>query len=781
MKKENFMKEENFMKKENFMKDVSLRWKEPAEKWNDAVPLGNGFLGAMVYGHTAREKIQFNDDSLWYGTYHDRTNPKAFEKLPEVRQLILDGQLKKAEEVMFRYMTGTPCNMRPYVTLGELDIALNQDRPFYSSWMQESQYDTYNSSLNLMSGIMEVEHAEDGIRFHRETFVSNPDQVFCYRIVSDKKSAIHLDVLMERCRCVDDKAPDERRPGKFLRGGAWPGSMTDSNRTVCGDTLLMEGHASDVAFSMGVKMVCDGVCQDAGSQLVAQDSSEVVLYVASATSNRFQDPARTVLERLEHAQRKGYEAIRADHEEDFRSYMDRCLIHVEGKPEIDQYFQFCRYLLVSGGREGSAALNLQGIWNCEFIPSWDSKYTININTQMNYWPVERANLSQLHMPLMDLLEKMHERGKEVARTMYGCRGMVCHHNTDFYGDCAPQDWYAAATFWPTGGAWLGLHIWDHFLYTRDVEFLRREYPILHDLALFFVDFLIEDKEGFLVTCPSLSPENRYVLPDGFDTPICAGPTMDNQILRALFRICEQAADILGIQDENREDFRKCAGRLRGNQIGSKEQILEWTEEYPEVMPGMPHVSHLWGVYPGAEINWRETPKLMEAARKSLELRMEHGAGADGWPLAWQICLFARFYDAQMTDRLIERMIRHSASRSLLNANGVFQIDGNLGALAGMLECLLQDHMGVDLLPALPASWKTGEVRGLRGQGGITVDLSWQNGTLREAAIESEATREIAIRGHDYKVLLEDKPVQVEPWEDGIRFVMEGQKRYRVIR
>jgi len=762
------------------MKDVYLTWKEPAEKWNDAVPLGNGFLGAMVYGHTAREKIQFNDDSLWDGTWQNRLNSKAFEKLPEVRRLILSGELKKAEEIMFRYMTASPCNMRAYVPLGELDIALNQCQPFQSSWMQESQYDTYSSSLNLMSGIMDVEHSQNGIHYRRETFISNPDQVFCYRLSSDRKAAICMDVLTERCRCVDVKVPDERRPGKFVRGGEWPGSKADSNRTVSPDTLLMTGHASDVEFAMGVRMVCDGICHDACSQLIAEGSSEVVLYVASATSNRYKDPIQAVIHKLDHAQQKGYEAIRKDHEKDFRSYMERCLLDVDGKPEAEQYFQFNRYLLVSGGREGSAALTLQGIWNAEFIPSWDSKYTININTQMNYWPVEKANLSELHLPLMELLEKMQEKGRQTAREMYGCRGMVCHHNTDFYGDCAPQDWYTAATFWPTGGAWLGLHIWDHYQYTHDTEFLRREYPILHDLALFFVDFLIEDQEGYLVTCPSLSPENRYILPDGFDTPICAGPTMDNQILRALFSICGQAADILGIRDENLKDFQECSKRLRTNRTGSKGQILEWTKEYPEVMPGMPHVSHLWAAYPGCEINWKETPELMDGVRKSLDIRIRNGAGKDGWPLAWQICLFARLYDPDMTDKLIDKMIRNSASRSLLNANGIFQIDGNFGALAGMLECLLQDHKGMVLLPALPSSWKKGRILGIRGRNGITADISWQDGKLEEAVIRTDIPQKITLCGQPYRILQEGSQVHTETLEDGTRFYMEARKAYRVL-
>lgn len=748
----------------------------PAQKWEDAIPMGNGFLGAMVYGHTAREKIGFNDDSLWYGTYQERTNPRALGVLEEVRRLIFAGDIKRAEEIMFQSMAASPCNMRHYVPLGELDLALNQHLPFLSSWMYESEYEEYASDLNLMEGILTITHRQRGVTYERKSFVSDPDRVFTCRLESSRPGAINLDVLLERCHTTDEKQPDGRRPGTYLRGGGWPGTLEDSNHTWPGQVILLEGRESDVSFVMGVKLVCDGVCEDAHTQLLARGCSHVTLYVASATSNRFSDPEKEVLRCLKAAADKGYEEIFKDHVRDFASRMRRCTLTLADKEREERYFQMGRYLLLSSGREGSAAMNLQGIWNADFTPSWDSKYTININTQMNYWPVDGANLSELYEPFLSLLERMREKGKKTARRMYGCRGMVCHHNTDYYGDCDPQDWYPAATFWPTGGAWLGLHIWEHYRFTLDRQWLRRGYGILHDLALFFVDFLVEDREGYLVTCPSLSPENRYILPDGYDTPVCAGPTMDHQILRALFQACLQADEILGVEDPEAEDFARCMARLRPNRIGSRGQLLEWDREYPELTPGMGHLSHLFGAYPGEEINWETTPEQMRAVKRSLKIRMENGAGADGWPLAWQICLWARIKDGEMTDELITRMEERSASRSLLNANGVFQIDGNLGALAGMLECLLQSHRGLDFLPALPISWREGSVKGIRARGDVTVDMDWREGALEKASIRSGMSHWQRILGGPYRIEMrkeDGNALEVKGGAEGLFWMEEG--------
>lgn len=767
-----------------------------ADRWFDALPMGNGRLGAMVYGHTAIERIQLNDDSLWYGEFIDRNNPSLKEKLSEIRKLVLSGDFYHAEELIMQYMVGTPQCMRHYTTLGELDIALNQHLPFANGWFPNSTgAENYCCDLDLMEGILNINHTQEGVNYTREMFISYPDQVMCIRFASDTPGKINLDVMMNRIELSDAVAMDERRPGKRVSAGRWGAPYVDLLRTVNGNTILMTGHESKVEFAAAVRIVCDGELLDPVSQLLVRNASEVILYVASSTSNRSDNPVNEVTARLNAAVKKGYDRIREDHVKDFYSLMGRCVLDLGTLPEktTDErlksirdgendpslaalYFQFGRYLIVSGGRENSAALNLQGIWNAEFTPMWDSKYTININLQMNYWPVEICNLSELHMPLMDLLEKMHEKGRETARVMYGMRGMVCHHNTDFYGDCAPQDMYMASTPWVTGSAWLGLHVWEHYLHTRDLNILKRMYPVLKDMALFYEDFLIE-VDGKLVTCPSVSPENRYILPDGYDTPICVGPAMDNQILREFFEALIKIQQILGVDTEMSGKLAEMIEKLPEDKVGSKGQLLEWDKEYPELTPGMGHISHLFACYPGKSINWRDTPELMKAVRKSIELRIENGAGDNAWPLAWFICIYARLMDGEMTDRLIQKMLANSATRSLLNANWVFQIDGNLGAVAGIAECLLQSHIALHFLPALPVSWKDGSVKGLVARGGHEVDMEWKDGKLSTAVVRPRFDGRIEVVGNNMKVTCDGVPVGTEKTEIGFAFEAVGGSSY----
>ncbi|GHU10288.1 hypothetical protein FACS1894151_09530 [Spirochaetia bacterium] len=389
---------------------------------------------------------------------------------------------------------------------------------------------------------------------------------------------------------------------------------------------------------------------------------------------------------------------------------------------------------------------------------------------MNYWPAEVTGLGETHESLFSLIATMVPRGRDTAKIMYGCRGTVCHHNTDFYGDCAPQDIYMASTQWVIGGAWMALHLWEHYRFTQDKEFLGKWLPVMKEYALFFVDFLSDDGKGHLVTNPSLSPENRYVMADGFDTPICAGPAMDNQVIRTLFTACIEADSILGLNDPLVKEFAAAAEKLPLNRIGSKGQLLEWMEEEKEMTPGMAHISHLWGAYPGDEINWKDTPELLAAVRRSLELRIEHGAGGGGWPLAWFICEAARFGDRNLTETFIHRMVSNTGTRNFFNGANVFQIDGNLGATAGVAEVLLQSHTGyLELLPALPPAWQEGSVTGLRGRGGHVVDLNWSEGKLTQAVITAGNGDYILCRGETLSVSSGGASVPVEKTEHGFRF------------
>lgn len=751
----------------------------PAMRWEDALPLGNGFLGAMVYGHTAMEKITLNEDSLWYGKYQDRINPRAAEHLREVQQLVLARKFAEAEEKMFSCMVSRPFNMRNYSTLGELDLALNQRNPFMMGWFPESDGEAYRSDLDMENGVLTICHTDRGVEYEREMFVSNPDRVLCIRFRSGGPG-MRLDIALNRCPFTDQKVADDRRPGKFVSAGVWGSSRCDSIRTEDGRRILMEGHEGETRFAVGLAVHTDGVLEDAGSRLIARDAREVVLYLSAATDNRTADWTGTVRRTLSDAEAQSYDAIRARHCADFSSYMKRCALTLAEDERAARYFTYGRYLLVSGGREHAAPLNLQGIWNHEFAPSWDSKYTVNINEQMNYWPVEVCNLSELHQPVFDQLARMQKTGSDCARRMYGCRGMMCHHNTDYYGDCGTQDMYAAAAFWQCGGAWLGLHIWEHYRYTLDLEFLRAYYPILDQLALFFVDFLIEDGEGHLVTCPSVSPENRFITEEGYDTPVCAGPAIDNQIIRALMRACLEGARLFGLENPNAPQYRRILEKLRPDGIDSKGRLLEWAREEKELTPGMSHVSHLWAVFPGDEINWRDTPELLDAARESLRVRKENGCNLAGWPGAWRIALCARFLDGREAGETIEGML-NGFGRSWLNVDPVFQIDGNLGLLAGMAECLLQSHLGIHLLPALPPKWKNGSAHGLRARGGAQVDLCWRDGRLAQALIRPAVSSVQRFVGDvPEKILARGKETAYARISGGFELEMAAGEEYRLL-
>ncbi|WP_051208647.1 glycoside hydrolase family 95 protein [Butyrivibrio sp. WCD3002] len=711
-----------------------LTFTEGADRWEDAIPVGNGYLGAMVYGHTSRDRIQLNEDSLWNGKGFDRINPKALEKLPEIRKLIFQRKFMEAERLMLSHMISSPSSMTNYSTLGELDISMNQEQAFPDRWFPESDAEKYKSELDMMNGILTISHEEKGISYKREVFASYKKRVLCVHIESDKEKAVNLDVALNRYPYRDVKVPDDRRPGKFLSGGIWAAPRCDRIYTESG-RLFMEGNEAGTKFGAGVCIVTDGTVEDCYSRLSVYDATEVTIYLAALTDNRAEDYKADIERFLDGALKNSYSEIKAEHIQDFSGFMERCYLDVTEDERASKYFSYGRYLFVSSSRVGSNAMNLQGIWNYEFAPSWDSKHTLNINQQMNYWPAEVCNLSDLHEPQFELLSKLEKNGEECARKMYGCRGMVCHHNTDFYGDCGTQDVYPAATFWVVGCAWLAMHIIEHYKYTLDKEFLREKYPLIRKTALFFVDFLIQDEEGYLVTNPSCSPENRFVTEEGYDTPLCAGPAMDNQIIRALMKAVLESADILEIDEPLKSDFENIISKLRPDGIDSMGRLLEWAKEEQELTPDMAHVSHLYAVYPGDDIT-ESTPELFEAAKKSLLYRIKSGANIKEWPGAWQLSLFARFKDSENTDKSLKYLLDHSLTKSYLNATGVFQIDANMGILAGMAECLIQSHDGITLLPALPVSWKNGEVHGLRARGDVTVSIKWENSRIVKATVTS---------------------------------------------
>ena len=773
-------------------KDLSLFYKEPAWKWPDALPIGNGKFGAMVFGQVRQERWQLNEDSVWYGEAQDRNPKDALKHLPALRSLLAQGRLREAEDLADMAFVATPESQRHFETLGLVNLLFPHT---------EDQVSNYERYLDLENATQGLAYTFEGVEHRRELFASYPANVIAAELSASQPGKVSFKFRIIRQSALPIQGvigqPISEMPPTGIDTNVYMDSVTVTNNCLVmkGSTggngvrfclvasVTVDGGKSSYQFYAAEADNGEGSVKIIGETIIVDNASTAQILLAAETTFRHDDPEAECLRCIEEARKLNYPQLKDQHFEDYHNLFSRVDFRLgsdavrraaesiptnermtrvkEGALDVSLtslYYQFGRYLLISSSRPGHNALpaNLQGIWNERMDPTWGSKFTINVNAEMNYWLAESTNLSECHEPFFSLLQRLRVNGQRTARQMYGCNGWTAHHNTDIWADSAPQDRCISATVWPMGGAWASTHTWQHFDFTGDIEFLAQNYQALRGSVEFFLDFLT-DHDGYKVTNPSLSPENSYRLPNGEEGTMCIAPTMDGELLYRLFTDFLDAHDVLGIEDDiafaqKVKLYRKILPPFK---IGRYGQLQEWYGDYEELEPGHRHFSHLWALYPSDQITLKdEDSALVGACKRTLERRAAHGGGHTGWSRAWMIALWARLGDGAEAAMHITELLRSSTYDSLLDNHPPFQIDGNLGATAAITEMLIQSHGGeIYLLPALPPEWSEGSIKRICARGGFEISLAWSLGLLKVCSIRSRLGKQCVLKSKQILTVL----------------------------
>lgn len=754
---------------------VILYFDRPATSWNEAIPIGNGRLGGMVYGGVAEERIQTNDDTFWSGEPRDVQNPSAAQYLPQIRQLLLEEKNLEAQELIDRTMLG-PWN-ECYMPLADIVLKL-----------KAGEYSGYSRVLDLNNGTVTVRYTQDGVNYTRTLFASYPDQAIVIEMKADQKGALAMELMLESQIRNQVSALDDRT---LSISGTAP-KHTEPHYQGVHDPVYEEGHGMRFEARLNVQQTDGKVEADSDRLKLADASTATIVFVAATSYNGFdKDPNTEGKDEqalcdnyLTQIGQYDYADLKERHTQDFRALFDRVSIDLghsaadtlpidrrisQYQPGTDPsltalYFQFGRYLLISCSRPGSQPSNLQGIWNKDMQPAWSSNWTINCNTQINYWPVETANLSECHLPLMDMIREITVDGSKTARNLYNSRGWMAHHNIDIWRTTWPVGGTGLWAIYQIGGAWLCQHIWDHYQFTQDTAFLREYLPVLKGAVQFYLDNLQQDKEGYWVTNPSESFENTYIKPNGEVGWACMGAAQDMQVIRALFKNTMAAIDTLNDDQQFRAEIQTKYDRLAPMKISPRTgRLQEWNDDWSASNPNSGQVAHGWGFVASDLITLRGTPELAQAFRKTLEHRKPgYSYNSGSWTGAFPANFWARMAEGDSSQRVIDRHFMNALNPNFTcDFTGYWEIDGNLGIAAAVAEMLLQSHAGeIDLLPALPTKYPDGEVRGLRARGGYEVDIRWKAGRLEEAVIKADRITEprtVQIRYKDRTVTADLNP------------------------